>query len=260
MGYTGTIGRRVWAIVKPLSGRNARQTSLSPFDSSFSLVVVERNAGTIILLFSNTSPPLLSLVFFPFFFFFFSTWLNWAWQCWKLKKKVVANTRRTIDPLRRAQMIGIRFSLPFLFFFFPLFSRIVRGLSTTCLSSLNELWRFVQSLFLSGRFFFLRNLCSKKQECVHSSRRVESKIYISKRFTRTPNVCSIYTGGVEACVNERSGSEPGAVEEGFSWGCQLGLCIARNTMTWAFRRAKIRNLGRFAGLLICKKSVLLYLP
>ena len=31
MGYTGTIGRGVWAIVKPLSGLNARQTSLSPF-------------------------------------------------------------------------------------------------------------------------------------------------------------------------------------------------------------------------------------
>ena len=34
-GTPGTIGRRVWAIVKPLSGRSARQTSLSPFDSGF---------------------------------------------------------------------------------------------------------------------------------------------------------------------------------------------------------------------------------
>lgn len=67
MGYTGTIGRRVWAIVKALSGWNARQTSLSPFDSGF-LVVVKRTrepCRSIILLFSNTSPS-LPLSCYPF--------------------------------------------------------------------------------------------------------------------------------------------------------------------------------------------------
>ena len=67
MGYAGTIGRGVWAIVKPLSGRNARQASLSPFDSWLLGRREKRTVcASIILLFSNTSPsPLLSsLVFF----------------------------------------------------------------------------------------------------------------------------------------------------------------------------------------------------
>lgn len=48
-------------------------------------------------------------------------------------------------------------------------------------------------------------------------------------------------------ASTRGWAPPGAVEEGFSRGCQLELCIARNTTTWAIRRAKIRNLGRFTG-------------
>lgn len=68
IGYTGTIGRRVWAIVKALSGWNARQTSLSPFDL-WLLVVVKctRDRGSIISLFSNTSSPLLASSLSVFF-------------------------------------------------------------------------------------------------------------------------------------------------------------------------------------------------
>lgn len=55
-------------------------------------------------------------------------------------------------------------------------------------------------------------------------------------------------------ASTRGWASPGAVEEGFSRGCQLELCIARNTTTWAFRRAKILNLGRFTGYSAVKNN------
>ena len=58
-------------------------------------------------------------------------------------------------------------------------------------------------------------------------------------------------------ASTRGWASPGAVEEGFSRGCQLELCIARNTTTWAFRRAKILNLGRFTGYSAVKNTLLL---
>lgn len=79
MGYTGTIGRRVWAIVKALSGWNARQTSLSPFDSGF-LVVVKRTRGPWLHYFIIFKHVAFSSTRTPCFLSSFFTRPNWAWR------------------------------------------------------------------------------------------------------------------------------------------------------------------------------------
>ena len=90
-GTPGTIGRRVWAIVKPLSGRSARQTSLSPFDSGFFPVFWWDVTRGLLFYYFQTRRLLSLSLFYSLFFrsFLFSTWLNWAWQCWKRKKKLL---------------------------------------------------------------------------------------------------------------------------------------------------------------------------
>lgn len=94
MGYTGTIGRGVWAIVKPLSGRNARQTSLSPFDSWLLGRREKPCAPPLFYYFQTRRLLLLSPLLFSFF-----SWLNWAWRL-KKKKENMLQIRRTFNPLR----------------------------------------------------------------------------------------------------------------------------------------------------------------